>query len=196
MSISFDIELLLVIIKDNPIIWKSCLTFPNFGRWTLTDGGKQKADDLFNKVEIDDDGAIQHKYRARLHRIDGPAYESSYVKGWYVNGKPHRIDGPAVESINGNYWFVNGKQHRVDNPAVEMFDGTKEWWVDGQRYRENGPTIEYSNGKKEWHNLDGKIHREDGPAIINPDGIGAWYFNGVFQRPDWGSVEHRRNIEQ
>ena len=70
----------------------------------------------------------------RLHREDGPAFESpNGYKAWHANGEYHRLDGPAVEGADGSKaWWVNGKRHRLDGPAIEWSDGTRKWWVDGQ----------------------------------------------------------------
>jgi hypothetical protein len=78
------------------------------------------------------------------------------VKHWLMNGKLHREDGPAFETDSGSkYWFLNGNLHREDGPAVEWTNGIKEWYLNGKLHREDGPAIEYANGTKRWF-LDGK----------------------------------------
>jgi hypothetical protein len=58
--------------------------------------------------------------------------KSEYAIRYYLNGKLHRINGPAYESIDGTkIWYQNGKRHRIDGPAIEYSDGYKEWWFKG-----------------------------------------------------------------
>ena len=58
-------------------------------------------------------------------------------KQWRVNGKLHREDGPAYESADGRKeWRLNGKFHREDGPAVEHVSGDKAWWLNGREYTE------------------------------------------------------------
>ena len=53
-------------------------------------------------------------------------------KYWCLNGKLHREDGPAYESANGNkFWYLNDKLHREDGPAIEYASGSKEWCLNG-----------------------------------------------------------------
>ena len=59
------------------------------------------------------------------------------TKYWYLNGKLHREDGPAYESANGNkFWYLNDKLHREDGPAIEYADGNKFWFLNGERVTE------------------------------------------------------------
>ena len=58
-------------------------------------------------------------------------------KEWFLNGKLHREDGPAYESANGNKsWYLNGKLHREDGPAMEFASGFKYWFLNGERVTE------------------------------------------------------------
>ena len=51
-------------------------------------------------------------------------------KFWWLNDKLHREDGPAYESANGNkFWYLNDKLHREDGPAIEYADGSKSWYL-------------------------------------------------------------------
>ena len=55
------------------------------------------------------------------------------TKAWYLNGKLHREDGPAYESADGSKeWWLNDKLHREDGPAIERADGTKAWRLNGK----------------------------------------------------------------
>ncbi|MHB8318135.1 MAG: hypothetical protein ACYDEP_02720 [Acidimicrobiales bacterium] len=54
-----------------------------------------------------------HDMRGDLHRVDGPAFMSSYVDKWYRHGRLHRAGGPAVI----------------------YYDGRREWWEDNKRIR-------------------------------------------------------------
>jgi hypothetical protein len=91
---------------------------------TIIDGREIKT----TYVEYRDDSG-------RLHRMDGPAYESSDgAKMWYINGLLHRDGKPAVEYPNGSKsWYINGKQHREDGPAVELSDGRKRWFINNRQ---------------------------------------------------------------
>jgi hypothetical protein len=85
------------------------------------------------------DGAvIWRNEKNQLHRLDGPAYESTNgYKSWWLNGLRHRLNGPAVESPDGfKSWWLNGKLHRLDGPAKEWYDGEKQWFIEGYRYTE------------------------------------------------------------
>ena len=45
----------------------------------------------------------------QLHRLDGPAYISEYLKAWWKNGERHRTDGPAkMWTIGTEEWYING----------------------------------------------------------------------------------------
>jgi hypothetical protein len=62
-----------------------------------------------------------------LHREDGPAYEvqssGSWVKEYFLNGKPHRVDGPACEFIEGSVHYkayaLNGKDLRIGDKLIQ-----------------------------------------------------------------------------
>jgi hypothetical protein len=82
------------------------------------------------------DGSKEWYKEGKLHRLDGPAIESSSgEKHWYKEGNLHKIDGPAVEYPNGRKeWFKEGKYHCLDGPAIEFLDGTKYWYIEGNFY--------------------------------------------------------------
>ena len=64
------------------------------------------------------------EYKVKVH-FDG-------TKEWWLNGKLHREDGPAYESYDGTKeWWLNGKLHREDGPAIEYSSGTKVWYLNG-----------------------------------------------------------------
>lgn len=45
----------------------------------------------------------------------------------------HRLDGPAVETSNGHKaWYLDGKRHRLNGPAIKYADGPQLWYVDGK----------------------------------------------------------------
>jgi hypothetical protein len=59
------------------------------------------------------------------------------IKHWYLNDKLHREDGPAFESTDGSkYWYLNGELHREDGPAIEYVSGFKSWWLNGKKVTE------------------------------------------------------------
>ncbi len=73
----------------------------------------------------------EHWHEGKLHRIDGPAVESSfdglYRHEYWQQGEMHRLDGPAFEIIKKDgdshqcvtqEWLVNQKRHREDGPAI------------------------------------------------------------------------------
>jgi hypothetical protein len=117
-----------------------------------------------NQMKFNKNGLALRYQNVFLHREDGPAYESTSQKVWYMGGKPHRVDGPAHESSSQKIWYLNGEIHRID-----------------------GPAIEYANGNKEWR-LHGKHHNEHGPAIELISGVSAkyWFLNGIsYSFEDW-----------
>ena len=58
-------------------------------------------------------------------------------KFWWLNDKLHREDGPAYESANGNkFWYLNDKLHREDGPAMEWANGDKEWFLNDEEVTE------------------------------------------------------------
>jgi hypothetical protein len=132
---------------------------------------------------IKDKKGVKYYLNRKLHREDGPAFESyDGTKEWYRNGQKHREDGPAVESCDGTKeWYRNDQKHREDGPAVERPNGTKEWYFDDQRHRKHGPAIELPDGTKEWY-FNGKLHREDGPVReyghTTKKPTKEWYING------------------
>lgn len=73
--------------------------------------------------------------KGQLHRLDGPAYETTGVMLWFNCDKLHRLDGPAVERTSGNKeWWINGQRHRLDGPAVIHADGKEEYWINEIEY--------------------------------------------------------------
>ena len=58
-------------------------------------------------------------------------------KFWWLNDKLHREDGPAYESANGDkFWYLNDKLHREDGPAIEWANGDKEWYLNDEKVTE------------------------------------------------------------
>jgi hypothetical protein len=53
---------------------------------------------------------------------------------WYLNGMLHRVAGPALETSIVKQWFQYGKLHRADGPAREYFNDQKEWYLNGIEY--------------------------------------------------------------
>jgi len=73
-----------------------------------------------------------------------------------LNDKLHREDGPAYESANGDKsWLLNDKLHREDGPAIEYASGDKSWYLNDKLHREDGPAREWASGYKSWY-LNGK----------------------------------------
>ena len=156
---------------------------------------------------------LAEKYEQVLEAVQEPVMTSydNGTKEWRLNnGKLHRLDGPAIESTYGTKeWWRDGKRHRLDGPAIEYGSGAKlpiekggfqyAWWRDGKRHRLDGPAIEWTDGTKEWWQ-NGKLHRLDGPAVIHADGRMAWFINGKkyseneFNKEIWDRNPTRRNI--
>ena len=70
------------------------------------------------KQVYDEIGATVTAYKNskhELHRLDGPALETSRgLKEWYVDGKLHRLDGPAVIQPNRyKAWYLDDKFHML-----------------------------------------------------------------------------------
>jgi hypothetical protein len=135
--------------------------------------------DGFTGIAVDKRGNRFWFLNRKLHREDGPAYETTNGhKEWYLNGKRHREDGPAVEWKDGTKeWWINGKRHREDGPAYIGAGGNRQWYKNGLLHRVGGPAIEWASGDKEWR-LNGERHREDGPAIELENGDKEWWLNG------------------
>lgn len=105
--------------------WRSMLSIPTFGRFSITPQAQLLAQKLFGKIIIKSNG----------------------TKKWYLNNKLHRFDGPAKEYSSGTKkWYLNNKLHRDGEPAIVHFSGTKEWYLNGELHRRNGPAIEYADG--------------------------------------------------
>ena len=113
--------------------------------------------------EIDERGTKRWYKDGKLHREDGPAFESENgYKSWYINGKRHREDGPAIEDTNGGkYWYINGKLHREDGPAIEEENRDKSWWINDKYVSETEHKANFKRIRKlqykyyykwvEWH---------------------------------------------
>ena len=55
-------------------------------------------------------GEMHWYQNGELHREDGPASISKYMKSWLINDNLHREDGPAVIRTDGVlFWYLNGK---------------------------------------------------------------------------------------
>lgn len=164
-----DIELLLIIIGKSPHIWKYLLSLPRFGRWTLTEEGKQKSRELFETKYV----GIWGSFR---------------TENWRIAGLFHRKDGPAHIAGDINNW-INEK---------ENMPGTRrEWWINGKRHREGGPAIEIdcvfhdNDGTTrnipiydEWY-LNGK-NTEITDRLLNITNIGN------FKKMNGGTMENYR----
>jgi hypothetical protein len=93
-------------------------------------------------VKVYENGTRHWYQNDKLHRLDGPAVESSIgTNEWYQNGLRHREDGPAVEYTDGHcFWYQNGKLHRLDGPAVDHTNDDQtwchSWWIEGKQFTE------------------------------------------------------------
>lgn len=140
MSIVIDNELLLYICKGDSLVWRGLLTFPTFGRWTLTEEGKQKALELFQTITIYKDRTKVWMMNGIIHRKDGPAEEChDGFKCWYIMGSSYR----SIDPVKGERWYFpttdRTLKHREGSPAVILPGGTKKWYYFGILHRENGP---------------------------------------------------------
>lgn len=55
-------------------------------------------------------------------------------------GRLHRVDGPAVETSDGyQAWYRHGILHRDDGPARQFPDGRQQWWINGSLVRSADP---------------------------------------------------------
>lgn len=90
-----------------------------------------------NGKYINSNGGIYWYQKNKLHREDGPAFQSSEKSIWYFEDERHRENGPAYEEINGyQEWWFYGKTHRVDGPAILYPNGDKEYWLNDIQYSE------------------------------------------------------------
>jgi hypothetical protein len=98
---------------------------------------------------------------------------SGGTKKWYVNNRLHREDGPAYESAEGpNFYYLNGKCLTLHEFITNVVTDANSY----ENYREYKVRVFYS--RTEWW-LGHKLHRENGPAIIFNDGTKFWYFYGI-----------------
>lgn len=150
-----DTELLCIIIQHDPFVWKACLTFPYFARWSMTDEGKQKAIELFRTVDIDPNNVTIYRFAGKLHRTDGPAIKfANGNKKWYKHGLLHRLGGPAIIYCNGRKeWYQNNQLHRLDGPAVIHTNKNEYWYQNGKLHRSDGPAIKFFKYKI-WYQND------------------------------------------
>jgi hypothetical protein len=67
-----------------------------------------------------------------------PRYiEENDTKRWILpNGVLHREDGPGYETSDYKAFYINGERHREDGPALEYASGTKHWCLNGMYYTE------------------------------------------------------------
>ena len=96
---------------------------------------------------------IKYIFNGKLHRENGPAYESYHQNGnihcreWYINGKCHRENGPAYESYHQNghikyrSWYINGKYLRENGPAHKIYYDYgnityRYWYINGTKFSE------------------------------------------------------------
>ena len=138
------------------------------------------------QCSTDEYGNKEWKVNGKLHREDGPAYESSLgCKCWYRNGYLHRTDGPAVILPYRKEWWLNGKQvseeevmKNTQQPQCIINErGDKVWSVNGKFHRTDGPAWEWANGDESWYQ-NNEPHRTDGPAIISGEHK-EWWVRGV-----------------
>lgn len=131
----------------------------------------------------------------KLHRINGPAFESQASLQYHRDGQRHREDGPAVIyrgslSYCKPEYYLNGKlipEEYFSILTIEKANGGGEirTWrnVKGQLHRKNGPAlISFDNDAKvitTQYMQNGKLHREDGPAIIS-EKVQYYYLNNQF----------------
>ena len=171
---------------------------------------------------------VEEFFKLPVNKRTGCVKYSNGDKRWIKRGKLHRLDGPAYESINGSkYWYKEGKLHREDGPAIESANKIKEWWFNGEKFSESEfkrksaqlnkkksiadimstllvpkavkktradkvytkeefdklpkekqtGCIIYPNGNKFWYK-EGKCHREDGPASEFNNGKKEYWLEG------------------
>jgi hypothetical protein len=78
-----------------------------------------------------------------------PRYiEENDTKRWILpNGVLHREDGPGYETSDYKAFYINGKWHRENGPAIEYYNGGKEWWINDIQYTEQEYKIEMRSRK-------------------------------------------------
>lgn len=150
-------------------------------------------------------------YKGKLHRDDGPVYESPGVIAiWAKHGNLHRLGNPAILLANDGWiWCVDGKLHRVDGPAYQAssnnFRGSvqnyididdkktqhlhREWHLNGKRHRLGGPAVQ-CNICPDQYWVDDQRHRLDGPAVIFKSVRNHYYVNGKAVPP--GALREKR----
>jgi hypothetical protein len=78
-----------------------------------------------------------------------PRYiEENDTKRWILpNGVLHREDGPGYETSDYKAFYINGELHRENGPAIEYYNGGKEWWINDIQYTEQEYKIEMRSRK-------------------------------------------------
>lgn len=106
--------------------------------------------------------------------------------------KLHRDDGPAWESARTTMWFQHGRLHRDNGPALtkQLFRRT---YIHGLSWNHRESSTAYLNEPVQlqvWYN-GGRIHREDDlPAVVYSDGLCAWFRNDkCYRRGHESAVE-------
>lgn len=58
--------------------------------------------------------------------------KKQYEEYWF-EGKLHRTDGPAFETISQVIWCFHGKYHRYEGPAHWQAGKGMDWYIHGQK---------------------------------------------------------------
>lgn len=147
-------------LEGGTVSWND---FVDAYEWKDKDGALHRLDGP--AIESTKQGQGEWFVRGMRHRADGPAVVYDNQEEWYIKDYLHRDGAPAVIGAKGQNWYQHGVLHRDGGPAIENTDGSYEWHQQGFRHREGGPAVVQSNGKKMWL-IRGYLHREDGPAVI------------------------------
>jgi hypothetical protein len=127
----------------------------------------------------------------KKHRIYGPAVIGDGYVMYFVNDKLHRTDGPAFESDSGYFEYaIDGVTHKEDGPAKFCQEKDRyEYWINGVLHRDGGPAIYYPKSTSYMYYKQGLLHRVDGPAKYSAYSQETSYYQfGVLHREDGPAV--------
>jgi hypothetical protein len=208
MESFLPLDILIHIASLSVHSWKSMLSVPEFGRFSITDVGKKVAilhhsrlvkagENLPHYIPFSD--SIPH-YSCYLHRWflgyvlhrddDLPAsypkdgVTNSDYEEWYRYGKLHRDGGPARVGMDMQIWFTNGvKKHSKNRNCETWWDLHPKTWFSTIHRDDDLPAFVFANGNREWYRYD-RLHRErDKPArVLRRMDNQCWYTNGYIDR--------------
>lgn len=192
-------DLYLAIASTSLTGWKSMLSIPSFGRFTLTEDGLTYAEQLYSYEILGNDGTIRRYLGCKLHHRILPSNDQV--------GREFEVKEDYQGSNRSTNKSILDYMEYLRKPPTVVYEGwMKVWYRKGRIHRDNDlPAIIYENGTQKWYK-NGMIHRDsnilsfnltsiegeqkwvlgpkdnDKPAIIFADGTKVWYKYGQIHR--------------